>query len=120
MTPPIDPRVEAERAKALKEIGGCAQSVARFFLSFPILGLKATVASYFWLWFVIPVFRLPILSVAQCFGILLTISFFVPSPKLFHKDERDEADKWVALVVYVAGYLACWAIGWLVFKLVMS
>lgn len=117
----LDPRAELEAAKAKAEAAKMGGSLARFFLGLVmVLPLRALVASYFWLWFVVPVVPgAPVLTVAQSYGVLLVFSLFLTvAPRFNGKDERGEGDKWFFFLMAIPGYLSIWGIGWLFLRLV--
>lgn len=57
--------------------------------------------SYLWLWFMVPPFGLPTLSVLQIWGIMLVLSLFRPKINLEdnNKTEKDWANAIIALLL---------------------
>jgi hypothetical protein len=75
-------------------------------LVFIFAAWKAFAATKLWVWFIVPVFGLPVISMAQMYGILLTFSLFVS-----HKANKSDKDVMLELT---AGPLFVLIIGWIV------
>lgn len=117
--PGIDPRADLAHEKAKQDAAKAGAGLARFLLGFLlVLPLRALVGSYFWQWFILPIWpNARPLSVVECIGVLLVIAMFTASTKYNGKDERSENDKWLAFFVHVPGLLVIWLIGWLFLRL---
>lgn len=116
----IDPRADLAQAKVKADAAKMGNSLARFVIGLLInLPLRAVVGSFFWQWFVLPVWpdARP-LSIIECIGIFLTVSIFLTAIKYNGKDERTESEKWMQCLVAIPGWLTIWLIGWLFLRLV--
>ncbi len=81
---------DAEEALVTVLLGGCAFLGLLIVVS--LLGVWWSYCfSYVWGWFIVPVFKLPHLTLAQAYGLSLIASFF--------KKTDSEKVKWINLIV---------------------
>lgn len=116
----LDPRAELAAKKAKEEAGKIGNSLGRFLIGVVvILPVRAILASYFWFWFVLPVFKgAPVLTFIQSYGLMLVVNAFTSNTRYNGPDTRSEEDKWARLLFTLVGHLSFLAIGWLFLKLV--
>jgi hypothetical protein len=78
-----------------------------------ISALNGWVLTYLWAWFIVPLGAHPI-TLPWAIGIIVTVSYFLPSPPVASKD-KDEAAKALtnALVRPLAALATGWFIHWL-------
>ena len=115
----IDPHADLAQQKVQQDAAKMGAGLARFLLGLLIvLPLRALVGSYFWMWFVVPLWpNARVLSILECIGLFLAIAMFTASTKFNGKDERSENEKWLAFFIHVPGLLVIWLIGWLFLRL---
>jgi hypothetical protein len=81
-----------------------------------ILGImaRAFALAKLWAWFIVPIFSLPSLTMAQAYGVALVVNLFTEHHS-DAKEEDDEAKKWTnAIVKMFVGPLIALIFGWLV------
>ena len=84
-----------------------------------ILALDAWVATYMWMWFVVPMFNLPILTVPTAMGIIITLRLFRGQIDTYSKPTEDQtpAEKKQAtgkLFTMLLSPLCVLLLGWLI------
>ena len=76
--------------------------------------VRGWVLSWLWLWFAVPIFHLPPLSIVQAIGIALVVEFLTGSSVSFVKQEDDEEKKRNALVAAVLNPFVVLIFGYIV------
>ena len=80
-------------------LGGCV---------FHTLGLKVL-----WGWFMVPIFGLPVLNMAQAYSVSLVTTYLTMSSKRSKSEEQGADMKFAILIAYVKPLMAM-AIGWVI------
>lgn len=82
----------------------------------PLMLLEGYVLSRLWLWFIVPVFSLPVLSVGQAVGIMVVVSMLKTQLTNKSNEEGSLTSKMlVQLLTSAFMRLAVWGIGYLVY-----
>ena len=74
--------------------------------------------SYLWQWFMVPI-GIPTLSVPQCIGITLVVSFLTHQYYREPEDKRETSEKIAAGVILILGPLLTLGFGWRVKQYLM-
>lgn len=76
--------------------------------------VRAWALAKLWIWFIVPVFHLPTLTMAQAYGIAMTIGLFAEQHS-DAKEEDDEVKKWTSATSrIIIGPLIAVLFGWVV------
>ena len=100
-------------------IVGVIVAIAVFFAI--VIGLsiyRGWALSYLWQWFMVPI-GLPALSVPQCIGVALVITFLTHQYYREPEDKRTDNEKITAGVITVLGPLVTLGFGWCVKQYLM-
>jgi len=57
------------------------------------------VASYFWQWFIVPIFEFPVLNHYECYGIIMTLSIFRPKGDVYKETRDIDWGKFIGLIL---------------------
>lgn len=84
----------------------------------PLVALRGYVVSKLWAWFIVPIFGLPTLSVAQAVGVSLVVTYFTyhQTPDLKSKDKKEKIE---AAVVSLSQPLLTLLMGYIVHRYFM-
>lgn len=62
------------------------------------------VASVVWRWFMVPIFHMQELSVAQCIAISIVVWMFIPHPKIETEDDGEKSGGKKLAISYSTGF----------------
>jgi len=100
---------------------GCLLVIISLLLT-PVLHIwSGFVLQKLWLWFVVPLFDVPPLSIVQAIGVSIVVGFLTQRPAPYQERELKEAVKSITylLVCGILDPLVALSIGWLIMTLFM-
>lgn len=85
------------------------ETLFMLFIAIPLaLVLSGFTIVTLWQWFVVPVFHLPLLTIAQALGLALLVGYFTTNPSA--RQERTAGEFFAELF---SKPLTCFALGWI-------